>query len=85
MVEAAWWKDGVQFAANWDSRISVSQLSQSENSSYVTTLTVTSLNTGDSGTYSCRATLSGVQGNAIANATGYKSITIEGTLLLYIQ
>ena len=75
---ATWWKDGVQFTPNWDSRISVSPLSQSGNFSYVTTLTVISLNTGDSGTYSCRATLNGAQGNAIANATVYKSITIEG-------
>ena len=79
IIAAAWLKDGIEYNINWDSRISVTTVTQSSDGVYVTTLTFTPVNSGDSGNYQCTASLTGFTGTSLANATNSTTVVVEGT------
>ena len=78
IVAATWFKDGIEYNINWDSRISVTPVTQTSDGVYVTTLTFTPLNSGDSGSYRCAALLTGFTGTSLANATNSTTLTVKG-------
>ena len=77
-VAATWFKDGIEYNFNWNSRISVTPVTQTSDGVYVTTLTFTPLNSGDSGSYQCSALLTGFTGTSLANATNSTTLTVKG-------
>ena len=77
-VAATWFKDGIAYNANWDSRLSVTPVIPTAGGVYTTNLTFAPLNSGDSGRYQCTASLSGLSGTSFANASYITSVIVEG-------
>lgn len=78
IVAAKWFKDGIEYNVNWDSRISVTPITQTSDGVYVTTLTFAPLNSGDSGNYQCTALLTGFTGTNLANTTNFTTLAVRG-------
>ena len=78
LITAAWFKDGIEYNINWDSRISVSPVTLSANGVYTTTLSFMPMNFRDSGNYQCTATLTGYTGTTLSNATDSTTVRVEG-------
>ena len=78
-VAATWFKDGIEFNINWDSRISVTPVEMSGDRIYMTSLHLMPLSSEDSGNYQCTATVTGPSGYSLANATNTTTLEVEGT------
>jgi hypothetical protein len=85
IVATMWYKDGIEYNVNWDSRISVTPATQTSDGVYVTTLTFTPLNSGDSGNYQCTAILTGFTGTSLANATNSTTLAVENLQQTLVQ
>ena len=80
-VAATWFKDGIEFNINWDSRISVTPAVMSGDWVFMSTLRFIPLSFEDSGYYQCTATVTGPTGYNLANATNSTILQVEGILI----
>ena len=77
-VTATWFKDGIECNIIWDSRISVTPVALSGDGIYMSSLHFMPLSLEDSGYYECTATVTGVTGYNLANATNSTILQVEG-------
>ena len=82
-VAATWFKDGIEFNINWDSRISdsVIPVPLSGDGVFISTLRFMPLRFEDSGYFQCTATVTGPTGYSLANATNSTILQVEGILI----
>ena len=77
-VTATWFKDGIECSIIWDPRISVTPVALSRDGIYMSSLHFMPLSSEDSGNYECTATVTGVTGYNLANATNSTILQVEG-------
>ena len=79
-VATTWFKDGIEFNINWDSRISVIPVALSGDGVFTTTLHFMPLRIEDSGYYQCTATVTAPTGYSLANVTNSTTLKVEGII-----